>query len=251
MRSRKTKSGSEALTMLKSKKKIDRVDLVLLDFQMPEMDGLVLTQEIRKKKNANELPIMMLTSATTPVFKEKIRNLGLLAVLVKPIKPSELYNEIIAHYSSRPKASETPIKKQMFDSQLADEHPLKILVTEDNIVNQTLTVLILERLGYQADLVGNGKEALEAVKKKRYDLVLMDIQMPEMDGLTATKCIRQDLQKENQPRIVAMTAAAMKEDRDKCIEAGMDDYIIKPVSIEDLTRILSSPHVTMNEEIDG
>jgi CheY-like chemotaxis protein len=125
---------------------------------------------------------------------------------------------------------------------LGIEHPLAILVAEDNPVNQRVAILILQRLGYRADLAANGREALEAVQRQRYDLVLMDVQMPEMDGLQATREIRAGFQGEDRPRIVAMTANASTSDRDDCFAAGMDDFLTKPVRSSDLRKaILATP----------
>jgi len=125
---------------------------------------------------------------------------------------------------------------------MAKKFPLRILLVEDNLVNQKVAIFTLKRLGYQADIVNNGLEALNAVQQETYDLALMDVQMPEMDGLTATRLIRQHLknQLENQPWIVAMTANARPEDCQACLDAGMNDYMSKPFNIQDLIRIISA-----------
>ena len=116
--------------------------------------------------------------------------------------------------------------------------PLNILIAEDNLVNQKVARRLLERLGHRPDVVANGLEALEALRRQPYDLVFMDVQMPEMDGLTATRRLRQDLSAEWQPRIVGLTANAMQGDRERCLEAGMDAYLAKPVKIDDLKAVL-------------
>jgi CheY-like chemotaxis protein len=116
---------------------------------------------------------------------------------------------------------------------------LRILLAEDNAVNQKLALRLLERLGYRADLAGNGLEAIQALRRQTYDVILMDVQMPEMDGLEATRAIRLEWPAERQPRIVAMTANIMKEDQDACFAAGMDDYVAKPVRVEALVTALS------------
>lgn len=120
--------------------------------------------------------------------------------------------------------------------EFAEKNPLSILVAEDNAVNQKLTLIILKKLGYQADVVGDGKLVLKALNLKKYDLILMDVQMPEMDGLESTRRIRQ--QNTAQPVIVAMTANAMKEDREECFAAGMDDYVNKPIKLGELLKVL-------------
>jgi CheY-like chemotaxis protein len=121
-----------------------------------------------------------------------------------------------------------------FDPEMGKRLPLRLLLAEDNAVNQKLALHLLKRMGYRADVAANGLEVLEALRRQTYDAVLMDVQMPEMDGLEATRLIRQELEKDAQPRIVAMTAGAMKEDREECLAAGMDDYISKPVQVEEL-----------------
>ena len=126
------------------------------------------------------------------------------------------------------------------DGTFAARHPLRILVAEDNLVNQRVVVQILAKLGYSADVVPNGQEAVDAVLRHPYDLVLMDVQMPDVDGLTATRCIRQQMPSSSQPAIIAMTAAALKEDRQACLDAGMDTYITKPIRVEQLEWALVS-----------
>ena len=121
---------------------------------------------------------------------------------------------------------------------MAEAHPLRILLAEDNPVNQKVALAMLKHLGYKADLAGNGREVLNSLEQKAYDVILMDIQMPEMDGLEATRFIRTRLPSASQPRIIAMTAFTMKGDREQCLAAGMDDYIGKPVKMEELKRVL-------------
>ena len=127
----------------------------------------------------------------------------------------------------------------MFDAEMGKRLPLRILLAEDNPVNQKLALRLLERLGYRADVAGNGLEAVEALRRQPYDVVLMDVQMPEMDGLEATRIVLQEWPRERRPRIVAMTANAMREDREACLAAGMDDYLSKPVHVEALVEALN------------
>jgi CheY-like chemotaxis protein len=131
------------------------------------------------------------------------------------------------------------VAKPQFDPQMGQRLPLRILVAEDQAVNQKLALRLLERMGYRADVAANGLEAIEALRRQVYDVVLMDVQMPEMDGLEATRSICREWSPEQRPRIIAMTAHAMKEDREACLSAGMDDYISKPIQVEALVRALS------------
>ena len=124
------------------------------------------------------------------------------------------------------------------DPQMAQHHPLRILLAEDNGVNQKLALRLLQKMGYRADVAGNGIEAIEAVQRQTYDLVLMDVQMPEMDGLEATRRIVQRWAPGERPRIVAMTANAMQGDREACLAAGMQDYVTKPIRVEALRQAL-------------
>ena len=121
---------------------------------------------------------------------------------------------------------------------MAEQHPLKILLVEDNIINQRMIKLMLQRMGYQPSVVNNGLEALSALRRQLYDVVLMDIQMPEMDGLTATQHIKQGWTLETQPWIIALTASAMWGERDRCLESGMNDYLVKPIRIAELMQTL-------------
>jgi CheY-like chemotaxis protein/HPt (histidine-containing phosphotransfer) domain-containing protein len=172
-------------------------------------------------------------------------NLEFAASLTKPIKKSHLVNILINIFSHQVKTTKekenvehlTPSK---FDSQMAARIPLKILVAEDNVVNQKVAINILQRLGYRADVAANGLEVLTALRRQSYDVILMDLQMPEMDGLTATRQICKEWPLYSRPWIIAMTANAMQGDREKCLEAGMNDYTTKPIRIEELTNALSN-----------
>ncbi|MGB3510129.1 MAG: response regulator [Microcoleaceae cyanobacterium] len=211
----------------------ERFDLAILDMQMPEMDGLTLAGEIRQFPEFKTLPLVMLTSIGYPIGNNAKANLQ--ACLNKPIKPSQLYDVLMQILANQ----EVKIKNRVqvnIDSNLAKQLPLRILVVEDNAVNQKVALSILGRMGYRADVVSNGIEALMALEQIPYNLVFMDVQMPEMGGLEATKhiCDKYGKGLERRPAIVAMTAGAMDGDRDVCLKAGMDDYISKPVKVEAL-----------------
>jgi CheY-like chemotaxis protein len=188
----------------------------------------------------------MLTSLGHPSQTDK-RNFA--AFLLKPIKPSQLYNILMGIFAGQ--ASQSKPQPSRVDSQLAARLPLRILLAEDNVVNQKVALRMLERMGYRADVANNGKEALEALQRQSYDVVLMDVQMPEMSGLEAAQQICQRWQ-DQRPRIIAMTAGAMEGDRDRCLEAGMDDYISKPVKVEILQQaLLACRSAAADDEVQG
>jgi CheY-like chemotaxis protein len=161
--------------------------------------------------------------------------------LNKPVKQSQLYNVLTRILSGQPiKVKPSPSQQPQLDLNMAQRLPLRILVAEDNMVNQHLALQLLERMGYRADVAGNGLEVIEALRRQHYDVVLMDVHMPEMDGLTATRRICEEWLPTERPRIIAMTANAMQGDREKCIRAGMDDYISKPIRVKELIQCLSN-----------
>ncbi|MCI0485140.1 MAG: PAS domain S-box protein [Blastocatellia bacterium] len=214
----------------------DRFDLAILDMQMPEMDGRELADEIRKYRDQRELPFIMLTSmGWREQEKESVK---FDAFLTKPIKPSNLYDALIEVFSGKTGEKKRPSGEAQIAADLGTRMPMRILLAEDNIVNQKVALKILERMGYRADIAGNGLEVIEALHRQPYDVILMDVQMPEMDGLEATRHICQEWSNGSRPRIIAMTANAQQCDREACLAAGMDDYISKPVKVEQLQAVL-------------
>jgi len=211
----------------------------LIDMQMSEMDGYTLAEEIRQIPQHSELPLVLLTSLNS---EEHLSENGVFrSVLTKPVKTSALYNTLIGLFSSEIEAAlrdPSPASTSLFDSHLGERHPLRLLLVEDNTINQNLVTLILERLGYHAAIASNGKEAIDTLRQNRYDVVLMDVQMPELDGLEATRQIRRNFPREAQPHIIAMTANAMTGDREACLQAGMNDYLSKPINVQALSRSL-------------
>jgi CheY-like chemotaxis protein len=159
--------------------------------------------------------------------------------LAKPLHQSQLFDTLVALLSHAPVAARAAAApKPAIDAQMAERHPLRILLAEDNLVNQKLALRLLSQMGYRADVAANGLEVIESVERQTYDVVLMDVQMPEMDGLEASRRITQRWRADQRPRIVAMTANAMQGDRDECIAAGMDDYVTKPIRVEALVQAL-------------
>ncbi len=207
----------------------ERYDFAIVDMQMPAMDGIALAQAIRDV--TTEIPLILLSSVHTTTNETK----DLFAArLTKPTKPSQLLaliHEVASHGAA---STDKVFLDSGFDAAFAERHPMSILLAEDNMVNQKVAAGLLSRLGYRCDIAANGLEAFSAVKRQRYDLVLMDIQMPEMDGVEATQRIREHVAATLQPRIVALTANALAGDREHYIEAGMDDYVTKPIRFEDL-----------------
>ena len=239
MQSTTAVSGSDALAILQQKEKFD---LAILDMQMPEMDGLQLAAAIRQLPTSATLPLVMLSSVGNRSNDPREAHFG--AYLNKPVKSPQLYDTLIGLLANRV----VPVKRRgatnKIDATMGQTHPLRILLAEDNVVNQKVAIRILERMGYRADVAANGIEALEALHRQPYDVVLMDIQMPEMDGVEATKRIMAEWDEEKRPHIIAMTANALIGDRELYMNAGMNDYVSKPVRITELiTALQKSPQL--------
>jgi two-component system sensor histidine kinase/response regulator len=205
--------------------------LVLLDAQMPEVDGFALAERIREHPNLTGATVMMLSSAYQTIDANRCQQLGLAAYLTKPIKQAELYRAILAALGTPIAHPEPP----PVPPPSRPRRPLRLLLAEDNPVNQKLAVRLLEKQGHAVVVAGNGREAVEIVQQQPFDLVLMDVQMPEMDGLEATAAIRErERGSGRHVPILAMTAYAMKGDRERCLEAGMDGYVSKPIQPREL-----------------
>jgi CheY-like chemotaxis protein len=202
-------------------------DLAILDLQMAGMDGLALAEAIRATPHGAELPLVLLTSLGRPRY---LGNAELAAVLTKPLNRSQVYRTLIGIFAG-------PAAPAAASAAEVAVSPLRILVAEDHPVNQRLVQLLLAKLGHTADLVSDGVEAVAAVRRRDYDVVLMDVQMPELDGLAAAREIRARLA-DRRPRIIAVTANALRGDREACLAAGMDDYLTKPLTRTELARAL-------------
>jgi len=234
MASRTTESAHEALRWLDQG---ETFDLAILDMHMPEMDGVALAREIRSRRS--DLPLVLFSSLGR-------REVGdgeslFTAYLTKPIRQSQLFDTLVGLFvqEAAPRVAPAVAAPSRLDPEMATRHPLRILLAEDNVVNQKLALRLLQQMGYRADLASNGIEAVESVQRQVYDVVLMDVQMPEMDGLDAARAICARWGPRERPRIVAMTANAMQGDRDMCLAAGMDDYLTKPIRVERLVEALN------------
>jgi len=242
MHSRHTQNPAQALEWLRAG---ERFDLALLDLDMPGLDGTRLAGEIRKLPGALTLPLLLLTFVgVRPDQLDSAK--GLFAdSLTKPVKVAQLQEIMLRVMSGKVAASPSAITATKLDPTIASRLPLRVLVCDDNIVNQKVALRLLQQMGYRADLAANGLEALAALDRQPYDLIFMDLMMPEMDGLEATRLIRERQQQPSQcPNykspliIVAMTASAMMGDREKCLASGMDDYVAKPVRLETIRAIV-------------
>lgn len=235
MQSEQTESPLEALKWVREGR---QYDVAILDMSMPLMDGIDLATNIRQVKSPRDLPLILLSSLATisDVPKEKLQAINFQAKLAKPIKPSALLDVLLDTFATdaiRFQKRESQ-KTDRLDADMAARMPLSILLVDDNKTNQKLGSLVLKRLGYASDIATNGREGVEMQRDHAYDAILMDIEMPEIDGVNATLKIRELGPGLDQPYIIAMTANAMECDRERYLEAGMDGYISKPLRINEL-----------------
>jgi CheY-like chemotaxis protein len=233
-------SGAEAITMLQE---ADRrgagYALLLVDAQMPGMDGFTFVERLRQQTDLRKMTIMMLTSAGQRGDAARCRELGIAVYLVKPIVQTQLFDAILAVLAAK--------AQQPHEVPLVTRHTLRearqnlrILLAEDNVVNQVLVCRLLEKCGHSVVVVNNGRKVLEELEKEKFDLVLMDVSMPEMDGFEAVATIRTKEGARAHIPIIAMTAHAMKGDRERCLAAGMDAYLSKPIQPKELLQVIKS-----------
>jgi len=234
MRPRPTGSPAEALEWIRAG---EAFELAILDHMMPEMDGLTLAQELHRLRAGSPLPIIILSSLGKRDAGRDVP--GIAAHVTKPVKPSQLFDALVTVLAESEAPRAAAAAPPAADAAMASRLPLRILVAEDNAVNQKLALRLLAQLGYRADVAADGVEAIEALERQTYDVVLMDVQMPELDGLEATRRIVDRWPASARPRIIAMTANAMQGDRELCLEAGMDDYISKPIRVDELVAALN------------
>jgi len=243
MQPRAFASGAEALEHMTAPVPYD---LAVLDMHMPGMNGAMLAEKIRA---GSSIPMIMLSSMGMSDLTQTQREL-FHAIITKPARRNRLIRALVSAFE--PKGGETLHRVLPEDTipNLSQVYPLRILLAEDNPVNQKVAGRMMQKLGYRVDMVGNGKEAVEALERQSYDLILMDIQMPEMDGMEATKCIREAFPVDRQPAIIALTANAMVGDREKYLAVGMDDYLSKPIKLERLRdKIAETGKKRITEEV--
>ena len=242
MTSRDTASPNEAIQWIQNG---EAFDVAVLDMHMPEMDGVELAKRLRGA--GRSFPLVLFSSLGRREAGEAESLFA--AFLAKPIKQSHLFDTLAGLFSDvKPREVKPASERVKLDPELAARHPLRILLAEDNAVNQKLALRLLEQMGYRADVAGNGIEAIEAVERQPYDVILMDVQMPEMDGLEASRQITSRWPRGQRPQIIAMTANALQGDREACLEAGMDDYVSKPIRVDELVAALSK--VTRDHQVE-
>jgi PAS domain S-box-containing protein len=211
-------------------------EVILLDLHTATGTGDELLQSLQQQ--GRSASVILVASLTDSGIRERAGRYGVKSVVYKPLKKLQILDALQITLGALACNSAPASGSTQYDATWANRLPLRILLAEDNVVNQKVAVRILKRLGYDAAVAVNGAEALEAVRHEPYDIVFMDVQMPEMDGLEATRCIQADSGIGRKPYIIAMTAAATQLDRDKCLEAGMDDFIAKPIRLEDICQVL-------------
>ena len=248
MLARATASPAEAIEWIE---RGDPFEIAVLDMQMPDIDGATLAGEIRRRPAGRRVALVLLSSLGRRA-EDARRGVGFDAYLTKPIKASQLYEVLSGVLDRRSAPGEATASSAQIPGPETPSHgALRILVAEDNDVNRRLALALLRKLGFAADVARNGLEALAALREARYDVVLMDVEMPEMDGLEAARRIRREWRDPDRPRIVAMTANAMQGDREMCLAAGMDDYLTKPIRPDHLAaaldRVRPSPSIAAPE----
>lgn len=236
---RVARSDLEMLNCLHSE---EHFDAIIFDQNSTTISSQQFAAQVHQRPLRQTVPLVLLTSSYFANFSAHELESPFAAALCQPVKQSQFYNALIEIFAGQHPQLATTRTTSKLDPQTAERSPLRMLLVEDNAVNQKIALLLLERLGYRADVAGNGLEAIAALHRQDYDVVWMDVQMPEMDGLSATRHICQTWPPESRPRIVAMTANAMQGDREQCLRAGMDDYISKPIRVEKLLLALASCH---------
>ena len=213
-------------------------DAGIIDLQLPDVDSLALVEKIREHPAGKNLPLLLLSSVRLRSDDARPAQAGILGLVHKPIRPAQLLDVLCRALNLQPQLEKKAPVTPVLDGELARRIPLRVLLADDNLINQKVGQSILQKLGYRADIANNGLEVLAALERRAYDIIFLDVQMPEMDGLEAAREICKRWPVEKRPCIIAMTGNALMGDREKCLAAGMDDYITKPVRIAGLQQVL-------------
>jgi CheY-like chemotaxis protein len=223
----------------------DPYEIAIADFQMPDMDGEAFARAVKADPKLDGTIVVLLTSVGQSREAATLKEAGIFACLTKPVRQSQLLSTLAAAWAARDerRPARAPKERRLYPAPtptvpLFDGHAPRVLVVEDNVINQRIAARLLQNLGCTVDVVANGREAVEMIERFAYEIVLMDVHMPEMDGFAATGEIRRSGGPHDSVPIVAMTANAMAGDRERCLAAGMNDYLSKPVHAEDLQRVL-------------
>ena len=228
-------NSRDALAILS---KGDLFDGVILDLELPDRDGLAVAEQIREQPSGRYVPLLLLSSARQSNDATHPLPASVSVSVHKPIRSAQLLDALCRALSVQVQREKKPPATPTLDPDLGRRLPLRVLLADDNPINQKVGHSVLQKLGYQADIANNGVEVLKALEQKAYDILFLDVQMPEMDGLEAARQIHQRWPADKRPRIIAMTGNALMGDREKCLQAGMDDYISKPVRISELQSAL-------------
>jgi len=243
-------TGPEAIELLRQD---NNFDAAILDFQLPGMDGLSVAESIRELPGCQLLQLLLLTSVHLRARDPRAAAARVSVSVYKPIRPKQLLDALSQSFDRRRTSSRKAPTSLVFDASFASRLPLRILLADDNRVNQKVGSNFLEKLGYRVEVVSNGLEVLQALERKSYDIIFLDIQMPEMDGYDTARQLHRRWPDDTRPRIVAMTGSAMQGDKERCLAAGMDDYITKPLRVEDLLGALERwgrPHRTATDKAE-
>lgn len=237
-------AGAELRAVATSKEALDilsaneRFDAIVLDLQLPEMDGLTLAQFVRRVPGCETTPILLLTDTRFRSDDTRPGAVGISLYIYKPIRPAQVFDALVRAVENKPRTDKKAPVSSEFDSTMAERLPLRLMLADDNIINQKVGVKMLQRLGYRPEVAANGVEVLKLLEQQPFDIIFLDVQMPEMDGLEAARRIHAQWQDLRRPRLIAMTGNALEGDREKCLEAGMDDYVAKPVRISELQSVI-------------
>jgi CheY-like chemotaxis protein/HPt (histidine-containing phosphotransfer) domain-containing protein len=226
-------------------------DIIIIDQQLPDISGAALAGEIRTTDSGINAQMVLLTGTRLRPDDPLVSKAGVAGILSKPVRPEQLLKIVCTALKIElAREKKAPVRPQM-DVTLGERLPLSILLADDNIINQKVGQSVLRKLGYESDVVDNGREVLKALDRKKYDVILLDVQMPEMDGLDAARHICQRYPEAERPRLIAMTGQALVGDREKCLSAGMDDYISKPVRVGELQSALEKWGIKQRPEKGG